>query len=166
MLGSPIHEETLSSSRTTALFVILTLLFLALFVWRWIVSGFGLLALLFLMLFFIFLFYIFNYRVLQIRLTPETLTLRFGLFQWVLPIDNIQTCTLDRTSLWRIGGAGIHFSFFHGRYRAMFNFLEYPRLIIALKQKRGPVRDIAFSTRHPDQMIQLITTVITEQGYS
>lgn len=157
------HEETLTSNRTTALFVILTLLFFALFAWRWTATGFSLLTILFLSFSIFFLFYSLNYRVLHIHLTPETLTLHFGLFGWVVPIDQIQTCTLDRTSLWRIGGAGIHFSFFEGRYRAMFNFLEYSRLIISLKRKRGPVWDIAFSTRHPDRLIQLITAVITQE---
>jgi hypothetical protein len=38
----------------------------------------------------------------------------------------------------------------------MFNFLEYPRVVVALKEKQGPVRDVAFSTRHPDQVIEFI----------
>jgi hypothetical protein len=38
----------------------------------------------------------------------------------------------------------------------MFNFLEHPRVVIALKQKKGPVRDIAFSTRHLEEVMQLI----------
>ena len=68
----------------------------------------------------------------------------------------METCYLDGTSLWRIGGAGIHFSSFERRYRAMFNFLEYPRVVVALKEKRGPVRDIAFSTQHPEEIMSLI----------
>mgnify|MGYP000900013350 CR=1 FL=1 len=32
----------------------------------------------------------------------------------------------------RYGGAGIHFMSIRGRYRASFNFLEYPRVVIAL----------------------------------
>lgn len=71
-------------------------------------------------------------------------------------MDNIDYCFLDETSLWRIGGAGIHFSPIGGRYRAMLNFLEHPRVVVALKQKRGPVRDISFSTRHPEQALSFI----------
>ncbi|MFZ2095565.1 MAG: hypothetical protein WAV05_02895 [Anaerolineales bacterium] len=40
------------------------------------------------------------------------------------------------------------------RYRASFNFLEYPRVVIALKRKVGPVQDISFTTRRPDDVIQ------------
>jgi hypothetical protein len=42
------------------------------------------------------------------------------------------------------------------RYRASFNFLEYPRVVIAFKRKEGLVRDISFSTRRPDDALRLI----------
>ena len=108
------------------------------------------------------MFYSLNYRVLTIRLTAETLQLKFGLFVWVIPLSNIEACYPDETSLWRIGGAGIHFTPLRGRYRAIFNFLEHPRLVIALKVRRGPVRDIAFSTRQPDDVRRLIRPGDTE----
>ncbi|HML39578.1 MAG TPA: hypothetical protein PKD23_02740 [Bellilinea sp.] len=38
----------------------------------------------------------------------------------------------------------------------MFNFLEYPRVVIQLTIKKGPVRDIAFSTQRPEDVIRLI----------
>jgi hypothetical protein len=38
----------------------------------------------------------------------------------------------------------------------MFNFLEHPRVLIALKVKKGLVRDIAFSTRQPGEVMRLI----------
>jgi hypothetical protein len=47
------------------------------------------------------------------------------------------------------------------RYRASFNFLEHPRVVIALKRKVGPVRDISFSTRRPDDVLRLIQEVIS-----
>jgi hypothetical protein len=42
------------------------------------------------------------------------------------------------------------------RYRASFNFLEYPRVVVALKRKRGPVQDVSFSTRQPEPVMSLI----------
>jgi len=86
-------------------------------------------------------------------MNEDELSLKFGLFTWQIPLDNIETCFIDETSLWRIGGAGIHFSPMGGRYRAMFNFLEHPRVVVCLKEKKGPVRDIAFSTTHPDKVM-------------
>jgi len=162
MPPAPIYEERLTSSRTSALFGLLTVLFLALVIWRAVLNDVGFMSIMFLGLFLIFLFYSLNYRMLYILLTPEMLILRFGLFNWNVLVDNIRSCSIDESSLWRIGGAGIHFSFFKGSYRAMFNFLEYPRVVLTLKQKRGPVREIAFSTSQPEQVIQLLTKTIFE----
>lgn len=154
--GTTVYEERISSRRTEALFILLASLFLLLWTQRREAGPTGRASTLFLASFVSFLFCALNYRTLQITLTPERLRLQFGLISWTIPMDNIESSCLDETSLWRIGGAGIHFSRFDGRYRAMFNFLEYPRVIIMLKEKRGPVRDIAFSTRHPRQVISLI----------
>lgn len=156
-MDDTIYEEKVSSPRTTALFVILALLFLTLFAWRTAAAGLGPLPILFLFLFCFFAFYCFNYRTLIIRLTRESLVLNFGIFTWTVPLANIASCALDDVSLWRIGGAGIHFTWIRGRYRAMLNWLEYPRVVVALRRPRGPVRDIAFSTRRPDAVMSIIT---------
>ena len=52
--------------------------------------------------------------------------------------------------------------FVDGRYRASFNFLEYPRVVTALRGKRR-VRDISFSTRQPDEVLRLIHKAATER---
>jgi hypothetical protein len=103
------------------------------------------------------LFYVLNYRTLNIRLTDKSLKLTFGIFSWTVPLDNIKACGLDEIpALMRLGGAGIHFMSIRGRYRASFNFLEYPRVVVALKRKAGPVRDISFTTRRPDEVLRLL----------
>jgi hypothetical protein len=156
MSSQPAYEERVSSPRTIALFVLLSLLFLAGFVWRYLrVRPDGWNALL-LGISALFLFYSFNYQTLVIRIADKALNLRFGLFRWAIPLTNIEDCLLDETSLWRIGGAGIHFTFLGGRYRAMFNFLEHPRLVVSLKRRHGPVRDVAFSTRNPIEVKRLL----------
>jgi len=105
----------------------------------------------------LFLFYSVNYRTLKIRITPEALKLRFGVITWTVPIENIEDYQLDQLPIsLRMGGAGVHFFVAHQRYRFSFNFLEYPRIVIALKRKKGLVRDASFSTRHPDAVLQLI----------
>jgi hypothetical protein len=96
----------------------------------------------------------------QIYITPETLQLTFGIFTWKIAVTNIESCYLDKTSLWRIGGAGIHFTWIKGKYRAFWNFLEYPRVAVMLKRKKGAVREIAFSTRHPGQVTEHIQSRI------
>ena len=151
-----IYEEKLSSKRTTILFITLAFSFLLLFLLRMMAAGFGWLAVVFFMLFCLFTFYVFNYRTLVIQLTPGVLRLTFGIIRWTMPIDTVEGCYLDEISMWRIGGAGIHFTSICKRYRAYFNFLEYPRVVVKLKKKRSPVWDIIFSTKDPERVIFLI----------
>ena len=158
------YQAQLTSLRTTALFLALTLIFGLLFTWRVSLSGFDAWSAIFLCLAAIFLFYTLNYRVLLIQITPQTLRLKFGVFTWTERLDNIASCTLDQLPWFlQYGGAGIHFMTAHGRYRASFNFLEYPRVVLALKRKRGLVSDLSFSMQHPEQVIQIIQARISIQ---
>jgi hypothetical protein len=162
-----LYEERLSSPRTEALFVALTLLFLSLSAWRVTARGLDGWGILLFCLFAVFLFYALNYRTLVIHLTGQSLRLTFGIFTWIVPLDNIEGCRLDDSpALARYGGAGIHFMTIGQRYRASFNFLEYPRLVIRLKVKKGLVRDIAFSTRRPDEMMKLLQEVTAPERFA
>jgi hypothetical protein len=152
-----IYTERISSNKTEALFLTLTLLFLLLLIWRVNAVNLDILAVVFFCFTIIFIFYAVNFRTLLIRLTSGSLQLSFGIFTWTVPVDNIQACNLDELPvIMKYGGAGIHFMFIRDRYRASFNFLEYPRVVIAFKKKVGPVRDISFSTRKPEDVIRLI----------
>jgi hypothetical protein len=51
--------------------------------------------------------------------------------------------------------------FVRKRYRASFNFLEYPRVVIAFKNKVGPVRDLSFSTSRPDDVLRFLQEAIS-----
>jgi len=96
-----------------------------------------------------------------IYLTSDSLKLTFGIFTWKVPMENIEDCHLDEIPMvMRMGGAGIHFMTIRKRYRASFNFLEYPRVVIALKRKTGLVRDISFSTRQPDDVLYFIKKTV------
>ena len=54
---------------------------------------------------------------------------------WTLPLEGVVACRLDEVPpLQRYGGAGIHFINVRGRYRASFNFLDYPRVVLELRQ--------------------------------
>ena len=151
-----IYNETLSSARTHSLFVTLTIVCLSLSTWRWFVSGLSAWSVVLTIFFAFFLFYSLYYRALKIRITPETLQLTFGIITWKVAISNIKSCHIDETSMWRIGGAGIHFTWLKGKYRAFWNFLEYPRVVVSLNKKHGAVHEIAFSTKQPEQVMKII----------
>ena len=164
MTDDLIYHERVSSNRTEALFLALTLLFFLLFIGRATVGHLDVLAAIFFGLFGLFLFYSVNYRTLLIRLTAESLNLTFGIFTWRVPLDNVEECCLDNLPLlMKYGGAGIHFMLIRNRYRASFNFLEYPRVVIAFKRKAGLVRDISFSTRRPDDVLRLLQEAVSAQ---
>jgi hypothetical protein len=156
MQNDLIYEERISSLRTEAVFVALSVLCVAMLAWRLIVSGYGTVAALLLFLSTLFVFYALNYRVLVVRMSKEGLRLKFGLFGWTVPWQTVARAYPDDTALWRIGGAGIHFSIIKGKCRAMLNFLEHPRIVVELKKKRGLVREVAFSTQKPDEILRII----------
>ena len=157
-----IYFEKVSSKRTQLLFIVLTILFFLLFVWRMNVSDWNGLTVVFLVLSCIFFFYVANYRTLVIRIKSDALKFSFGIFSWTVPFDNIENCSLDKApALMKYGGAGIHFMMIGKRYRASFNFLEYSRVVIALKNKVGLVQDISFSTRQPEEILKLVREAIS-----
>ncbi len=159
-----LYEESVTSNRTEALFITLTILFFMLMIWRVNTAGPDFMAVAFFCIFGLFFFYSVNYRTLIIRLTRDSLSLAFGIFTWKIALDNIEACQLDEIPvLQRLGGAGIHFMLVRKRYRASFNFLEYPRIVIGFSRRVGPVRDISFSTRSPNDVLRLIRGAVSSR---
>ena len=159
-----LYHERITSNRTEALFLALLLLSFLLLVWRVNADGWDVLAVVFFCSFVVFLFYAVNYRTLIIRLTSESLKITFGIFTWTVALDNVEEFHLDSLPLlMKYGGAGIHFMFIRNRYRASFNFLEYPRVVITFKRKAGLVRDISFSTRRPDDVLRLLQEAVSSK---
>lgn len=162
MRNNLIYSEEVSSTRTDSFFWALASFFLWLFIQRMKKGAHGYLTNAFFCLCLFFLFYAVNYRILIIDLTSESLHFKFGVFTWKVPLDNIADCQLDELpTLMRFGGAGIHFMNIRKRYRVSFNFLEYPRVVITLKKKVGPVQDISFSTQRPEEVIRAIQAAIS-----
>jgi hypothetical protein len=159
-----LYEERVSSTRTQVLFWSLAGAFLILFAWRTYTTGSDAVAVALLLVFLFFLFSSVNYRVLLIRLMADSLNLRFGVFKWTIPLDNVEACRLDDLPrLVRCGGAGMHFMFIRKRYRVSFNFLEYPRVVVALRKARI-VRDVSFTTRRPTEVVSLLNAVKPVDG--
>jgi len=111
-----------------------------------------------------FFFYVLNFIMLIVLITAEHLQLRFGIFKWTVPIDNIKKIQLDEIPAFKkYGGAGIHFMTVYKRYRVSFNFLEYPRICVSLKKKRGLVQDVSFSTRTPEKVMQVLSGIVDNE---
>jgi hypothetical protein len=159
-----IYTERISSSRTEALFLALMALFSCLLIRRVKAHRWETLGIVFAGFSSLFFFYSLNYRQLIIHITPHGLKLTFGVFSWTVHMENMQACHLDELPLiMKYGGAGIHFMSIRKLYRASFNFLEYPRVLITFKKKVGPVSGISFSTRQPEVIIALLQQAIAEK---
>lgn len=163
MCADLIYEEKLSSNKTTLLFIGLVVVFGLLFFWRNRINNLDTLAIILLILCLLFLFYVINYRTLHIQITNDYLLLKFGIFRWRISNQTMDNCQLDDVSgLMKYGGAGIHFMFVNKRYRASFNFLEHPRVVISFTKKVGPVSDLSFSTKDPETIIQLVHSELND----
>jgi len=149
--------EKIRSNTTSLLFVFLALIFTTLGAWRVSAVGLRFAPLLLVCLGLFFTFYVVNYRDLEISIFDTALMLKFGLVRWRTELSNIQTCALENSpAVIKFGGAGVHFAFVEGEYRAFFNFLEYPRVLLRFHKKQGWVQALVFTTRHPDQVLKII----------
>jgi uncharacterized membrane protein YdbT with pleckstrin-like domain len=156
-MEEPIYTEEVRSTRTSALFAGFAVIFLVLFAWRYSAVGWKFTPGLFLFLAIFFLFYLINYRILRIRITHQALRLQFGLVNWTSDLENIRSCQLDDPPLWiKYGGAGVHFAQVGGIYRAFYNFLEHPRVLVVFWKKQGLVQGISFTTRQPERILEVL----------
>ncbi len=153
------YSEKVKSFKTTLLFLFLSVVFIYLTWWRVSAVGYRFLPGLFALLGLVFIFYVINYRTLEISIDSTHLKLKFGIISWKTPLTNIQdVCLDDSPALIKYGGAGVHFAFVGGRYRAYFNFLEYPRLLIFFGEKQGWTEALVFSTRQPEQVLSVLNS--------
>jgi hypothetical protein len=152
-----IFEEHLQSRRTSWLFLGLSLTLLLLGYWRVGMGGLDVIGGIAYSLGFFFLFYFINYRTLHITIDDQSVRLKFGVLSWVERAENIVSCEEDELNwLQRNGGAGVHFMMVDGRYRVSFNFLEHERVVLRLKRRRGPVRDVSFSTKKVGEIVEIV----------
>lgn len=158
-MADQIYQEKVQSLKTSLLFTFLALIFSSLFTWRVTVVGFRAFPIVCLVLALFFFSYVLNYQTLKITITEEVVLLRFGLICWRTKLKNIQTCKMDDSpNLIKYGGAGVHFAFVKGNYRAFFNFLEHPRILITFHHKQGLVQGLVFTTRQPEQVMGIISS--------
>jgi len=158
-----IYHEKITSTGTSMLFLFLAVLFFLLFGWRVSAVGWRFFPGLFLFLGVFFTLYVFNYRTLEIMITNDQLALNFGLVPWKTSLENILVVELDDSpAVIKYGGAGVHFAFVNGKYRAFYNFLEYPRLLVQFKMKQGLVQALVFTTRQPEKIIRIIESRMTQ----
>ena len=95
-----------------------------------------------------------NFSRLTIRMSPENITVGYGRITRQIPWENIESCYLDETSAIFYGGFGIRFARIRGKWRLVYNIMSTPRVVLALKS--GGFQEFVFSTKNPDEVMNLI----------
>lgn len=158
-MANVLYSENVRSNKTSLLFMFLAFIFFALFGWRFSVVGYRFVPGLYAFFGLFFCFYVINFRELEISITDQTLQLKFGVICWSSNIENIKSSILYDPPFWiKFGGAGVHFAMVDGDYKAFYNFLEFPRVMIGFHKKQGWVQSIVFTTRQPDKILEILET--------
>lgn len=89
-----------------------------------------------------------------ILMTPEHVSIGYGLLRQKIPWGTIEDCYLDETSAVRYGGSGIRIAKVGEKWRIVYSVVGGPRVVLSVKE--GKYREIAFSTKNPDQVMSLI----------
>jgi hypothetical protein len=143
-----------------ALFTVLTVFFLAMFISELVSGPVGDKAApewfyLIMCLFFVFMtFIIMNFSRLVIKATSRSLTVAYGMFKKVIPWEDIAGCYADDSSAVGYGGYGIRIGRVNDKLRLVYNVLGGDRVVLGLK--KGRFNEFVFSTNNPDAVMDVI----------
>ena len=144
-----------------AVFFVLALVFLALFVYEittgpvgskpasdWFCLAMGL-------FFALMIFIISNFGKLTISATSQSITVRYGMFKKVTRWEDIGDCYMDEASpLGSYGGWGIRIGMVNGKWRLVYNVLGGQCVVLGLKN--GRFNEFVFSTRNLEAVMDVI----------
>jgi len=103
-------------------------------------------------------FLIANFRVLVIRITGQLVTVAYGLMKRTIPWGDIEEGFPDSSSPLGYGGWGDRIARIEGRWRLAFNVIGASGVVLRLR--KGRVREFMFSTKNPQQVLDIITRQI------
>ncbi len=95
-----------------------------------------------------------NFSRVIIRITPEHVSLGYGLFKHKIPWRIVENCYIDETSAVRYGGSGIRVTKVGDKWRIVYSVVGGPRVVLSVTE--GKYKEVAFSTKNPDQVMNLI----------
>ena len=143
-----------------ALFTILTIIFLIMYVYQRIAWQQGensvplWFAVTILSALALFTSFLANLVTLSIRMTEESAVVGFGIFRMKVRWEDVRGCDLDRLSSFASAANwGVSMGFVGGRWRRMYNVIGYPR--VELEMKRGR-KALVFSTKNPDAVMDIV----------
>ncbi len=157
MRTDTIYEESIVSKGTAGAFAVIAAVMFFLTAYQLISSPLSesiALTAIFLVLGAVFLDLARNFYRLLIRVTPAEITVGFGLFRHRYPWHTVQSCRVDETPTPGYGGWAIRLSKVDGGRRLVYSVMPGPRVELSLAT--GRFREIAFSTRNPEEVTRIV----------
>lgn len=98
--------------------------------------------------------FVLNFRALFIGMTPQEITVAYGCIRRTVPWGDIEGCFWDESPTFSYGGWGIRITRVSGRWRLVYNLIGSP--VVILRLRSGRFREFGFSTRNPEQVLELV----------
>ncbi len=95
-----------------------------------------------------------NFTRLTISMTPDAITVAYGRFKYTILWNNVAGFYLDKKPGIVYGGYGIRLGRVKGKSVLVYSVIGSPRVILELKE--GRFSQFAFSTKHPDEVLNIV----------
>lgn len=123
------------------------------------IEPFLIMTIFFLAMFLFFLLLAVGFSTFSITMTGESMSIGFGIKKHKTPISQIIDCKIDDVSAAKYGGFGIRVARIEGKNRLVYNTIGTPRVV--LTQKEGKFPEFVFSTKNPEEVINVIRAQIS-----
>lgn len=157
MQTNSIYEEKILSKGITGILTIFTASLLFVLVYQILIGPIGTRPApnwFLLLLFLLFLGVTINFSRLKIRITLQSINAGYGIFKHKVSWEDVVDCYLDKASTIRYGGWGIRIGRIKGKWRLVYNVIGGSRVVLSLK--KGRFREFVFSTKKPEEVINLV----------
>ena len=95
-----------------------------------------------------------QFRRIVVSITPDSVTVSFGLFSYRIPYRRIISAFVDEKPGIVYGGWGLRIARARGRHALVYSVLNVPRVVI--EQNGSRYGYFLFSTKNPEEVIRLI----------
>lgn len=95
-----------------------------------------------------------NLTRLTISITPQHITVAYGRISYSISWDNVEGFAPTSGPGIRYGGWGIRMTRVKGKWVLVYNVIASPGVVLELKS--GRFRRFVFSTRHPDEVLNIV----------
>jgi hypothetical protein len=157
MRPDTIYEERIFSKWSIIVLATVTIALLFVLVYQLLVGPIGTRPApnwVLLTMFLLFLAITVNFATLTIKVTPQHISVGYGIIKHVMAWENVADCYPDMASIVRYGGWGIRLGRVGGRWRLVYNVVGGPRVVLLLKE--GKFKEFVFSTRDAEEVARVI----------